>query len=658
MRSTSILSRLLPSLVHAALLLVAMRIWNLLLFKEHLERPGIVAAWLSAAFILVLVAREIAWSTPPERQSWLQARWAEIKGPDLALVVLFFALLFLFHWGFQRAASDGREYFVQVRSLVMDRDLDFANENAAFGVRGTAGIYAFGAPLLWTPFFLAAHLTMGVWNLFGADLPANGFANPYQRAIGLGSLVYGFVGLVLIYRLLAHSFSRRLSAMTTVTISLGSFIAWYLVVDNSMSHAASMFAVTMFAYLWYRTRGSEATLRRGVLLGAAAGLMAMVRWQNVLFLVLPLAEELVELRRGGGRRLRQALPAYGAFLAAFVVASFPQLAFWKTVSGRWIAPPAASHSVAWTDPQIVDVLFSSDRGLFAWTPLMLLGVLGLPLFARRDRLFAAAMMLALAGQVYINSLVEQGGHGFGARKFSACAVIFAFGLAAVLEWMKERPRAGVAMLAGSFVLLNLTFMLDINRSRLPATGTITFDQMLGSTTDKLGNPFVLPASAWLAWRFDADLTLFERLGKQTFNNVHIDLGSPSDGRFLVRGWSGREATADFDYRWSDGPASSFVVRLKQGADYRLELRCAPFPLPGGERQVVEVWANGDLVERLLLEGALTTHRVRLPAAVMLDGYNEIVMRYGSVVSPRESGLSNDPRELAVQFDTVSLIRED
>ncbi len=657
MRSDSSVSRWLPLLLDAALLGVAFRVWNLLLFKEHLDRPGVVAGWLLAAVVLVIGARELAVGTPPERRTKVQHAWAGTRAPDLVLVGLLVVLVFLFHWGFQRAASDGREYFVQVRSLVMDRDLDFSNENAVFGVRGTAAIYAFGAPLLWTPFFVAAHLTIGLWNLLGAELPANGFANPYQRAIGLGSLFYGFVGLVLCYRMLSQTFSRNLAAVTTLAVTLGSFVTWYLVVDNSMSHAASMFAVTLFIYVWYRNRGLDPTPRRAAALGAAAGLMAMVRWQNVLFMVLPLLEEAVVWRREGASRFRRGLPAYGTFLAVFVVASFPQMAFWKTVSGSWIAPPAASHSVAWTEPQIVDVLFSSDRGLFSWTPLLLLAILGLPLFARRDRVFAAGLVLAFVGQVYINSLVEQGGHGFGARKFSACLVIFAFGLAAAFQWMKERPWVGVGVVAASLVLVNLTFMLDMNRSRVPPTGTITFNRMLTTTTDKLGNPFSLPASAWLAWRYDADLTLFERLGKQTFNNVHIDFGSGNDDRFLVRGWSGRETAPGFAYRWSDGPESSLVVRLKEAADYRLELRCAPLPLPGGERQVIEVWANGDLVERLILTGGMETHRIRLPAAVMLEGYNEIVLRYEQTASPRELGISEDPRRLGVQYDTLSLVRE-
>ena len=39
--------------IQAALLIITLRVWDLLLLKEHLDRPGVVAAWLIAAFVLV-----------------------------------------------------------------------------------------------------------------------------------------------------------------------------------------------------------------------------------------------------------------------------------------------------------------------------------------------------------------------------------------------------------------------------------------------------------------------------------------------------------------------------------------------------------------------------------------------------------------------------
>ena len=38
--------------VHAALAIVVLRVWNILLLKEYLDRPVVVAAWLAGGFVL------------------------------------------------------------------------------------------------------------------------------------------------------------------------------------------------------------------------------------------------------------------------------------------------------------------------------------------------------------------------------------------------------------------------------------------------------------------------------------------------------------------------------------------------------------------------------------------------------------------------------
>lgn len=664
--------------VHAALAIVVLRVWNILLLKEYLDRPVVVAAWLAGGFVLFGAARRIARLTPEPQRGRLQRGYASIEGPELSLVALLFVLLFLFHWGFARAASDGREYFVQVRSLVIDWDLDLSNENDVFGVRGTAANFAFGAPLLWAPFFILAHLWLGLLNVFGGDYPRNGFFNPYQRAIGLASLVYGFAALVMIYRLLSQYFSRRLSAASTIAITCGSFIVWYLVADNSMSHGASMFAVTLFLYMWHQTSG-DGSVKRWALLGAAAGLMSMVRWQNVLFVIFPAVEELGNVVA----RVRGAAPAgvptepdaddtratpdngwwalaaarYAAFAAVFLIVFSPQFAFWNVVRGSWFSPPTSAHGAELAAPAIGAVLFSTDRGLFSWTPVLLVAVLGLIPFTRRHRRFGGLLIAALALQVYINATVDWSGHGFGARRFANCALIFAIGLAALLSWMRRHPALAPALLVGTLVVTNVFFMAGMRAGDIPPTGTVRFADMVNATTARVGNPFSLPMSALTALRFGTDLGFYERIGSQTFNNLHINIGGDNDPRFLLHGWSLPEAGPDFTFRWSDGPESTLVVPLKEAADYRLELRCAPFLPEGSEMQVVSVWINDDLADRIAVSAGMRTYRVTVPAAMLRPHFNEIRLEYAWTASPRSTGASNDARELALQCDSISLVRE-
>jgi hypothetical protein len=645
------------------IVLATLRVWHILLLGLFLDHPLVLAGWLAAILGLVILASRLvlAIPTPPGHRRFSERLWVRLDGTGLIFVAFFLCLLFLFHWGYERAASDGREYFVQVRSLVIDHDLDFRNENAAFGVRGTASRYAFGAAILWTPFFLLGHAWLGLLNLFGGNFPLTGLTIPYQRAIGIGTLVYGFIGLVLIYKVLKDYYSPRLSAVTALALCCGSFLIWYLTVENSMVHGASMFATTLFLFFWHRTR-PDRTRVQWALLGAAAGLMCMVRWQNALFIPLPLAHGALQSWRSGRGRL-PAMTWLGdlcVFAACALAAFAPQLVFWRAVRGEWISLPTGEHGVHLASLHIGDVLFSPNHGLLSWTPVLYLALLGLPLFYRRDGPLAAVLTVGFLGQLYINSTVDVwwGGSGFGARRFENCALVFAIGLASLLAWARRRPFAAPGLILGALLAANATFMLDVRRGTLPTGEGITFDRILDSLYTRLGNPFSFPMNAGVAWKYDVDLPLYDRLLGRTYNNLTIDLGESDDEGFLGPGWSVRERAPGFSFRWAIGSQSVVVVPLKEATDnYQLVLQCAPFTYPGAPApQVVEVMVNGQSTGRLTLDRGAFPYTIEIPARLLQPNLNQIRFHYSYATAPSAAGLSDDPRPLAIQCDSLQFTR--
>ena len=74
--------RVLRTVVGVVLCLVALRIWDLLLFKQHLDRPVVVALWLGTAFALGFLAYRIAWATPAQDRSGLQRNLAALHLPN------------------------------------------------------------------------------------------------------------------------------------------------------------------------------------------------------------------------------------------------------------------------------------------------------------------------------------------------------------------------------------------------------------------------------------------------------------------------------------------------------------------------------------------------------------------------------------------------
>ncbi len=660
-------TRWLWGLNHALLGVLALFLFHALIVKLYRDAPLPLAAWLVLAFFLVVVNREIAAGIDPAGRTRLQRVWASLDNVDLVLVACFLALLLVFNAGYLRATADGREYFAHVRSLVIDRDLDFANENQIFRSLQPQ-TFPFGSAVLWTPFFVAAHLWLGLLNLMnlaGAPFARNGFANPYQMAVGLGTLIYGYAGLVLIYRIGRDYFSARIAAAATIFVTAGSFLVWYLTVESSYSHGASLFATTLFLFAWYRTR-TRRTARQWLWLGLAGGLMAMVRWQNAVFLVFPLVDGLeggwVALRSDERGRAWAAVGQDGVvFVAAFLVAASPQLLFWKVVNGGWLAlPQGQTGQQWWTDSLAVDVLFSSNHGLFSWHPVIYLAVLGIPLFLVRDFRFGGLLTLVFIAQIYVNGAVATwwGGHAFGARRFAGCALLFVLGLAALLSWAQRRPMAVITVVLLVLVAGNAFFMTDIQAGRLPTGEGIGFDQILAATYGRVGNPFSFPANVLFARRYGMSPWQYDQLGLRSYNNLRLDMGSGVEDRFLGSGWAGPEANDAGTYRWAVGTESIVVAPLKSGlaadpgGNYEVRFRAQPFRFEGAPEQSVELWVNGRLAGRQLFVDGMREYRIEVPRALLSRNLNVFRFRYAYARAPVGG---DDLRELAVRFESIDFI---
>ena len=662
------------ALSHVVLGAVVLRAINILLLKQYRDAPQILVGWLALGFVLVLINRWLARSVPSDTRSWLQRRYAELDRTGLVFLAFFMVLLVVFHVSYMRASSDGRNYFIQARSLAIDRDVDLANEISHFRAPGNAAIFPIGSALLWLPFFIGGHLWLGALNLLGGEHAREGFANPYQMAVGLGTLVYGFWALVLIFKIARDYFTATLAAFSTIALCCGSFIIWYLAVDSSFSHGNSLFATTLFLFVWYRSR-QERSPARWFLLGLTGGLMMLVRWQNAIFMLLPAVDAIVEYgatwRRQENRDWQTPLKCHAAFLAAAFVGFLPQLLYWNAAFGSWSGIPGEMSAAQWWGESLaIDVLFSSNHGLLSWHPIIFLGLLGVPLFLRRDFYFGALLTVVFALQVYTNGAVAMwwGGSAFGGRRFASCALLFTLGLAALIRWLQKRPSVAVATIIITLIGGNVFFMMDFYSGALLSGNGVSFDRMVNAAYQRIGNPFSFPANALFAWRHRSSAYQYDQLGVQLFNNVLIDVGEPNDGRFLASGWAGQEEAGALSFRWAVTSESNLIVPLKaplsfgpdsshQQAGYLLRFRARPFLFTDSPIQSIEILVNGESVKTLNLFPELTEYDVQIPPRFWQRYLNEVKFRYGYARSPSELGLSDDPRPLAVLFDYIHLLRQ-
>jgi hypothetical protein len=156
-----------------------------------------------------------------------------------------------------------------------------------------------------------------------------------------------------------------------------------------------------------------------------------------------------------GRGLAELAVCGAAALAAFS----PQIATWMILYGQPVAMPQGEEWMQWGSPHFIDVLFSVKHGLFSWTPVCALALLGLwPLYTK-DRVLGAASAAAFSVSFYANAAVIEwwAGEAFGLRRFVSCFPIFALGASALIDRFAGRPAvvlsAIAAFVAANFVLL-------------------------------------------------------------------------------------------------------------------------------------------------------------------------------------------------------------
>jgi hypothetical protein len=489
-------------------------------------------------------------------------------------------------------------------------------------------------------------------------------------AVGLGTLTYGFAGLVLAYRMACDYFSKWVSLAATLVVCVGSFVLWYLAVDSSYTHGNSLFAVTLFLFLWHRTR-AERTVRDWVLLGLAGGLMTMVRWQNAVFLT-PLVVDAVAATGYAirGDRTKTAPTARGVAAAAggFFVGFLPQMYFWKVVNGGWLAVPHGQAGQQWwSDSLMLDVLFSPNHGLLSWHPVLYLSLLGVPFFLRSDWRLGSLLVALFAAEVYVNGAVTTwwGGSAFGGRRFDGCVLLFVLGLSALLHWGRQHPVALWSCSIGVLVAGNLLFMRDMRTGSFTMDEAIGVERMVQSAVDRVGNPFSFPANILFYWRTGLDPGSYDRLGTRRYNNVQIDVGSAGDAEFLGEGWADRERNLQMNFRWAVTRRSTIGVALMgprylqpgqphELGDYLLRFRAEAFEYPGSSPQTIEVRVNGVLLTKVTMDSGTREYAFDVPRGVLRRSLNAIAFDYGYARSPRDARISDDSRPLAVLFDYVHL----
>ena len=427
-------------------------------------------------------------------------------------------------------ASDEIQYYAFLRSLWFDHDVSFDDEYRYFEAHSGAAGSGFhdtfltdttptglrptfatvGCALLWAPFYAGGDLVAHALHAMGRPVAVDGYSSPYVAAVAFGSACYGFAAL-----LLSGAIARRILGRPTpwaiVAVWIGTPLLFYMYVAPVFAHACEAFMVALLLWTWLRTR-DRWTLGVAALLGLLGAITFMVREQEALVLAGPALDGLSLLWRGPSKmRWPRAAELGLAAAAAFVLGALPQILIYVAINGHPGPNATVSRKLTWWSPHGLQVLGSPEHGLFAWTPLALVALVGLawlwlgpvPVGARwtADRRWIASCLVVTVGlTVYVVGAVESWtvAGAFGQRRFVALTPIFVVGLAALFDGLRRSPPIARA-LTGLLVILAIWWNLGL----MAQFGLNTMDrQRLSLGADARRTFLDLPRQApSLVWRY-------------------------------------------------------------------------------------------------------------------------------------------------------------
>ena len=357
--------------------------------------------------------------------------------------------------------SDGRGYYAYLPALLLDHDPSFASvverEKKLLGyehyrpgyivkTRGqTINKYFSGEAVLLFPFFILGILFTF---LFGTSM--DGYSFFFQFFTGLGALFYLVLGLNFLRHILdAMQIRPRVIALVLVAILLGTNLFYYSLWQPTMSHVFSFFAINGF--LWFTLRAlREWNIKTAMWTGFFLGMTCLIRPTNIVVILLVpfLAEDKVRMTEFISR-LRINKVAVLLFLLTGILVLSIQVLLWYIQTGRPFIWSYQSEGFRFGSPEIMNVLFSYRKGLFIYTPLILVSWCGLiPLFLRsRFQFFSISVFLLSSTYIIASWWNWYYGDGFGLRAFIDYYGIFAILLAMLLKSVPGKAGSAVMILA-------------------------------------------------------------------------------------------------------------------------------------------------------------------------------------------------------------------
>ncbi|MGB0881718.1 MAG: glycosyltransferase family 39 protein [Vicingaceae bacterium] len=285
-----------------------------------------------------------------------------------------------------------------------------------------------GMSVLYAPFFFASHLYA-----LNSENEPGGYSKPYKFGVAMSSLFYLLLGFIFLRKALRKYFSSEVVALILLFIGLGTNLYYYTVIAVGMPHIYLFSLLSMSIYcviLWYE----KPSLKLSILLGLLFGLMVLIRPIMIIVISFPLLYNIISLKERLLFFKKQIVPLLIIVICAFLI-WVPQFIYWKIVAGDFLFYSYSEEGFFFTDPQILNALFSFRKGWLLYTPLMAFALVGFGLMIRKKYKNILPFVVPVLVYFYVASCWWDWwfGGSYGYRTMIDVMPFLAFGLAFFIE---------------------------------------------------------------------------------------------------------------------------------------------------------------------------------------------------------------------------------
>jgi len=330
----------------------------------------------------------------------------------------------------------------------------------AYGEGKTLSVFTCGVAILWSPFFLLAHLI----SIF-CGLPADGKTSIYYGFIQVGGIFYAWIGLVFIYKFVKEIFSKKIAILTSLLFFLATNVFFYSVLLGAgMSHVYSFSMIAIYLYYCLQFNKNQ-SLKNLVLLGLPFAMAVLIRPTNIvsgLFLFLYGVNNWETLKEKTQFWIKNYWAVVGLLLIGIFV-FIPQMAYWHYVTGKFLFYSYQDYGFPnWKMPKFGVVLFGLYNGWLTYTPIVIFALAGLFILLVKKELNSLATFLVLLICIYINASwwVPTFSAAVGQRAMIDFLPLIALPLAYVLNEVKNRKRSiqiAFGIIVFVFIFFNIQF---------------------------------------------------------------------------------------------------------------------------------------------------------------------------------------------------------